>query len=167
MINIRHHDAPGGKFSCMVPSRPCGLDGRAIMQARFAMQKNAVSHFEIYADDPGKLGQFYTSLFDWTLEPMPQMNYTVIRTVQTDPKGMPTQTGGINGGILNVPGYKPGAWVNYVNVDSIDASVEKAQKLGAKVTKPKSPVPGMGWFAMLTDPQGNAFAMFQSNAQAK
>jgi len=25
----------------------------------------------------------------------------------------------------------------------------------------------MGWFAMLTDPQGNAFAMFQSDAQAK
>jgi hypothetical protein len=101
------------------------------------------------------------------LQPMPQMDYTMIRTVETDPKGMATQTGGINGGILSVPGYKPGAWVNYVNVESIDASVDKAQRLGAKVTKPKSPVPGMGWFAMLTDPQGNAFAMFQQDAQAK
>src|SRR6478672_12037167 len=131
------------------------------------MQKNAVSHFEIYADDPEKLGQFYTSLFDWTLQPMPEMNYTLIRSVETDPKGMPTQSGGINGGMLSVPGYKPGAWVNYVNVESIDASVAKAQKLGAKVTKPKSPVPGMGWFAMLIDPQGNAFAMFQSDEKAK
>lgn len=29
------------------------------------MRKNSVAHFEIYADDPVKLGQFYTSLFDW------------------------------------------------------------------------------------------------------
>ena len=35
---------------------------------------------------------------------MPQMDYTMIRTVETDPKGMATQTGGINGGILSVPG---------------------------------------------------------------
>jgi len=34
---------------------------------------------------------------------MPQMDYTMIRTVETDPKGMATQTGGINGGILSVP----------------------------------------------------------------
>ena len=131
------------------------------------MQKNAVSHFEIYADDTTKLGQFYTTLFDWQLQPVPDMNYTVIRTVENDAQDMPQQSGGINGGILSVPGYKPGAWVNYVNVESVDASVQKAVSLGATVTKPKSPVPGMGWFAMLTDPQGNAFAMFQQDSQAK
>ena len=31
------------------------------------MKKNNVSHFEIYADDPEKLGHFYTGLFDWNL----------------------------------------------------------------------------------------------------
>jgi len=77
------------------------------------MKKNAVSHFEIYADDTTKLGQFYTTLFDWQLQPVPEMSYTVIRTVETDAQGMPQQSGGINGGILSVPGYKPGAWVNY------------------------------------------------------
>ena len=129
--------------------------------------KNSVSHFEIYADDTNKLVQFYTTLFDWNVQPMPGSDYTLIRTVDTNADGMPVQTGGINGGILNVPGYKPGAWVNYVMVDAIDASVTKAVSLGAKVTKAKSPVPGMGWFAMLTDPQGNAFAMFQQDSQAK
>jgi predicted enzyme related to lactoylglutathione lyase len=57
--------------------------------------------------------------------------------------------------------------VNYVNVESLDASVEKAQKLGAKVTKGRSPVPGMGWFSMLIDPQGNHFALWQSDSNAK
>ncbi|MGE5617198.1 MAG: hypothetical protein ACM3X5_09800, partial [Bacillota bacterium] len=63
--------------------------------------------------------------------------------------------------------FKPGAWVSYVAVESLDASVAKAQKLGAKVTKPRAPVPGMGWFAMLVDPQGNNFAMWQTDSSAK
>jgi hypothetical protein len=32
--------------------------------------------------------------------------------------------------------------------------------------KPKTAVPNMGWFAMLTDPQGNGFAMWQSDSKA-
>ena len=132
------------------------------------MKKNSVAHFEIYADDPDKLEQFYTSLFDWTVERMPGMDYRLIKTVETDPKGMPTQTGGINGGLLKRPtGYEARAWVNYVNVESLDAAVDRAQKLGAKLMKGRSPVPGMGWFAMLTDPQGNPFALWQTDSNAK
>jgi len=33
--------------------------------------------------------------------------------------------------------------------------------------KEKSPVPGMGWFAMLIDPQGTPFAIWQSDSGAK
>jgi predicted enzyme related to lactoylglutathione lyase len=130
--------------------------------------KNSVAHFEIYADDTASLSKFYTALFDWQLQPMPGMDYTLVKTVQTDDKGMPTQTGGINGGLLKRPaGYNTRAWVNYVNVESLDASLARAQELGAKVTKGRSPVPGMGWFAMLTDPQGNDFALWQTDAAAK
>jgi len=132
------------------------------------MKKNSVAHFEIYADDPDALGKFYTSLFDWTIEPMAGMDYTLIRTVDTDAKGMPSQAGGINGGMMKRPaGYEGRAWINYVNVESLDASVDRAQKLGAKIMKGKSPVPGMGWFAMLIDPQGNPFAIWQSDSNAK
>jgi uncharacterized protein len=132
------------------------------------MGKNSVAHFEIYADDPDKLEQFYTNLFDWTFEPVPGMDYRIVKTVDTDAKGTPTQPGGINGGLVRRPtGYEGRAWVNYVNVDSVDQAVERAKKLGASVTRAKSPVPGMGWFAMLIDPQGNPFAVWQQDAQAK
>jgi predicted enzyme related to lactoylglutathione lyase len=132
------------------------------------MKKNFVAHFEIYADDPDKLGQFYTSLFDWTIERVPGMDYRWIKTVETDAKGMPSQAGGINGGMLKRPaGYEGREWVNYVNVESLEASIERAKKLGATVMKGKSPVPGMGWFAMLTDPQGNPFAIWQTDPKAK
>jgi predicted enzyme related to lactoylglutathione lyase len=37
------------------------------------MKKNTVSHFEIYADNPEALAKFYTQLFDWDVQPMPEM----------------------------------------------------------------------------------------------
>jgi predicted enzyme related to lactoylglutathione lyase len=130
--------------------------------------KNNVAHFEIYADDPAKLSKFYADLFDWQMQLMPGMDYTYIKTVETDAKGMPTQPGGVNGGMIKRPaGYHTKAWVNYVNVESLDASLKRAQELGARVMKPRAPVPGMGWFAMLTDPQGNEFAMWETDPGAK
>src|SRR5262249_55965812 len=132
------------------------------------MKKNSVAHFEIYADDPDALGKFYTSLFDWTIEPMAGMDYRLIRTVDTDAKRMPSQAGGINGGMKKRPaGHEARARINYIKAESLDANVEPAQKLGAKGLEGKSPVPGMGWFAMLIDPQGNPFAMWQSDSNAK
>jgi predicted enzyme related to lactoylglutathione lyase len=38
-------------------------------------------------------------------------------------------------------------------VDSIATYVEKTQKLGAKLTKGKTAVPGTGWFAMFMAPK--------------
>jgi predicted enzyme related to lactoylglutathione lyase len=132
------------------------------------MKKNSVGHFEIYADKVDTLAQFYSSLFDWSIEKMPNMDYHWIKTTETDEQGMPTKPGGINGGMIARPaGYGDRAWVNYVNVDSVDAAVAKATQLGAKVTKEKGAVPGMGWFAMFVDPEGNPFAVWQMDSNAK
>jgi predicted enzyme related to lactoylglutathione lyase len=130
-------------------------------------KKNPVVHFEIYADDPAKLAQFYKGLFDWTMEPLPGMDYQLIRTVDTDAKGMPTQAGGINGGMMRRPAPEVPGTINYVSVESLDGALERAQKLGAEVMKGRAAVPGRGWFVILQDPQGNAFALWQQDAQAK
>jgi len=130
--------------------------------------KNSVAHFEIYADDPDALTKFYTDLFDWQTQKMPNMDYTYVKTVDTNAQNMPTQPGGINGGLIRRPtGYKTKAWVNYVTVESLETSLKRAQELGAKVMKPRAPIPGIGWFAMLIDPQGNDFAIWQSDPGAK
>jgi len=50
---------------------------------------------------------------------------------------------------------------------SFEAAIERAKKLGATLMNEKSPVPGMDWFAMLTDPQGNPLAIWQSDSKAK
>jgi predicted enzyme related to lactoylglutathione lyase len=132
------------------------------------MRKNNVAHFEIYANDPKKLGRFYTDLFDWSLDPVPDMDYTLVKTVETDAKGAASQAGGINGGLMKRPkGYDTHAWLSYVNVESLDATIERAQKLGARVMKQRQAVPNMGWFAMLVDIEGNPFAIWQADKAAK
>ena len=128
--------------------------------------KNPVVHFEIYADNP-------ESAVPFLLEPV-RLDVRICagyglpdgETPETDERGM--ATGGINGGMVKRPeGFASGTVVNYINVESLDASVKRAQDLGAKVTKPRAAVPGMGWFAMLMDPQGNHFAMWQQDENAK
>ena len=131
------------------------------------MKKNTVSHFEIYANDPDKLTAFYTQLFDWDVQPVPGMDYRLVKAVDTGSDNRPTTPGAINGGIATRPqGYGVNGAVNYVMVDSIDAYVEKARALGATLTKGKTAVPGMGWFAMFTDPEGNHFAIFKDDKHA-
>jgi predicted enzyme related to lactoylglutathione lyase len=132
------------------------------------MSKNSVVHFEIYGDDPDALAKFYTGLFDWKVESVPGMDYRMVQTTATDASGHATSPGGINGGIAKRPaGYQMNGSANYVSVESIEATVEKAMKLGARVTKDKMAVPGMGWFAMLMDPQGNHFAIWKPDTNAK
>jgi predicted enzyme related to lactoylglutathione lyase len=127
---------------------------------------HGVVHFEIPADDPDALAGFYGNLFGWQIDKMPgEIEYWMVRTVPTDEKGMPTQPGGINGGLMRrmAPEHRP---VNYVNVESVADYVAKARDLGATVLMDKTPIPAMGWFAQLVDPQGNYFAMFQDDASA-
>jgi len=132
------------------------------------MKENNVVHFEIYANDPSALSRFYSSLFDWKIEQMPHMDYRWVQTVETDASRKPSEPGGINGGMIQRPeGYDGNAWISYVLVKSIEATTDRAQTLGAKLMKGKSAVPGMGWFAMFVDPQGNHFAIWQPDSNAK
>lgn len=123
--------------------------------------KNPVAHFEIPGNDPDKLSEFYSQLFDWHIEKVPgEYEYWMIHTVDTDDQGMTKQTGGINGGIARrmAPEQKP---LNYISVSSVDEYVEKARGMGANVMMDKTEVAGMGYFAQLVDPEGNMFAIWQ------
>jgi predicted enzyme related to lactoylglutathione lyase len=128
---------------------------------------HGIVHFEIPANDPEKLSKFYTDLFGWKIThyPMGDFNYWSVASGPTDQQGMPQEPGFINGGIAQrmSPDQRP---VNYTNVESVDDYVKKATGLGAKLIVGKMPVPGMGWFAQLTDPEGNVFGVWQTDASA-
>ncbi len=135
---------------------------------------HTVVHFEIPADDPERAAKFYRELFGWEIQrwsdpAKPEgsgagMEYWMVRTVPSDAQGQPTRPG-VNGGLMRrmVPGQTP---VNYIGVERVDDFVRNAERLGAKVVMPKTPVPGMGWFAQLQDTEGNVFAVWETNPAA-
>jgi uncharacterized protein len=118
---------------------------------------NPFVHVELHTQDPQKAKKFYGDLFDWKLEDVPGMDYTVIDVGET----------GRGGGIMKSP--MPDAlpqWVPYVMVDDVAASTEKAKSLGATVLQDVTEIPNIGWFSMLLDPTGAAFALFKPNMPA-
>ncbi len=127
---------------------------------------NPVAHFEIYADDPKKLSAFYADLFAWNITEVVGMEYWLVRTVPTDEKGVPTQAGGINGGLMKRPSAEMRSWFNYVYVPSIDEALRRLQALGGAVLRPKSAVPKNGWFAVVADPERNVFGIWQDDPNA-
>lgn len=120
---------------------------------------NPIVHFELPADDPKTLIDFYGKVFGWKIERMsPQSEYW---TVVTSESGV----GSINGGILkrSVPTQNA---LNYVRVDSIDEHCRKVERRGGRITHQRQPIPGIGWFAIAADPEGNQFGLFQEDHQA-
>jgi len=125
------------------------------------MVDHTIVHFEIPADNVEKLRKFYSKLFGWKIEKLPEpMEYWMIETVPVDKKGMPVRPG-VNGGMMKrqQPEHKP---VNYIAVESVDEYTKKIEALGGKVLVPKMEVPGIGWWALALDPEGNQFAILQS-----
>lgn len=120
--------------------------------------KHTIVHFEIPADDTERARKFYSGLFGWRFSTLPGFDdYWVFDT------GDPDQDAG--GGILARQAAGQGI-IHYVQVESVDDYVTKAQELGGQVILPKSPVPGMGWFAQLLDTEGNSFAIWEGDRSA-
>jgi predicted enzyme related to lactoylglutathione lyase len=128
---------------------------------------STIVHFEIPADNPERAAKFYRELFGWKINKWENPNgieYWMVETVPTNEQGMPIRQG-VNGGMMPrmYPSQQP---VNYIAVASVDDAVAKAERLGAKVMMGKTPVPGMGWFAQLTDPEGNVIAVWETDPAA-
>ncbi len=115
---------------------------------------NPFVHIELETKDVDKSKKFYTSLFDWKLEDIPGMDYTIINVGE-----------GTGGGMMKNPmPENPDIWLPYVLVDDVAASTEKAKSLGATVVKDITEVPDMGWFSVILDPTGAAFGLWQAKA---
>jgi uncharacterized protein len=121
-----------------------------------------VVHFEIPFDDKARAIKFYASAFDWQLKDMPEMNYVMAQSVAVGEDQMPKEPGAINGG-LTERSKEASAPVVYVDVPSIDDAIRQVQAAGGTVVTPKTPIPGMGAFARVTDTEGNVVGLYSQN----
>lgn len=118
-----------------------------------------VSWNELVSTDKVGSVQFYNQLFGWTtedMEPAPGTTYTFFK--QGD---RPV------GGLIPMPEEAKGAptmWMGYITVANLRESVAKARSLGAKICKDITTLP-MGSFAIVTDPQGATFGLWEFSDQ--
>jgi len=128
-------------------------------QAKKSKAPTSIIWFEIPADKPERARKFYSALFGWKISKFPGMgDYWHINTGGADASP--------DGGMM--PRKHPEQPItDYVNVESVDKSAAKVEKLGGKICLEKTAVPEMGYFAVCADTEGNTFAIWERNSSAK
>ena len=111
---------------------------------------------ELMTPDTKKAQDFYTTLFGWSAQKhdMGGMTYTIFMAGDNN-----------IGGMMQTPpdkaGQVPPHWMSYICVEDVEKTLEKAKNLGATVKVPVTTVPGMGRFAIISDPTGAHIAFWQ------
>lgn len=116
--------------------------------------------FEIPADGIDRAKKFYGSLFGLKFAKLPaaRQDYWHIDTGGKDASP--------DGGMM--PRMHPQQPItNYISVPSVNNAAAKVEKLGGTVCKSKTVVPGMGYFAICLDTEGNTFALWEMNDRAR
>ncbi|OLD03311.1 hypothetical protein AUG19_03920 [archaeon 13_1_20CM_2_54_9] len=120
-------------------------------------KEHTLVHFEIPATDPSKVARFYEQLFGWKFNKWEGANMDYWLISHKDAQSADDTLGGLYKRNMPQEGF-----LNYFNVKSIDDSIKSATNLGASVIMAKQEIPNIGYSAVLKDPDGNTFALFQS-----
>ncbi len=125
--------------------------------------KNRVVHFEIGAEDPKELSEFYRKALGWEINEWPGSNYWMVGT-END-----RSVGAINGGIMKR--YEQEKTINTIETENIEATIKDITDAGGKVVKPVADMEMgekdiMRW-CYCEDPQGNIFGLMQMVKTAK
>ena len=113
-------------------------------------------HLEIPAGDTARAREFWGSLFGWQWQTFEgPTEYHMTRLSET------------SGGAIYAPDPpdKRGPRV-YFDVDDINAGCARVNELGGESGE-AMPVPGMGWFSLCKDTEGNEFGLWQIDSEAR
>ena len=112
-------------------------------------------HLELPAGDTARAREFWGSLFGWQWQDFggPTEYYT-------------TQFAETQGGAIYAPDPpdRRGTRV-YFDVDDIQQGNARVRELGGEAGEAMA-VPGMGWFSLCKDSEGNEFGLWQTDPEA-
>lgn len=109
---------------------------------------NPVVHFEILGSDAAKTQAFYRDLFGWTINADNPMEYGIVEGGD----------GGIGGGVGATQDGSHLVTV-YVQVQDLQAALDRAVELGGRVVLPVTDVPNVVALAQFADPDGNVVGL--------
>ena len=119
----------------------------------------AIGWLDLTVEDAPRLCDFYAAVTGWRPEPVPMGDYSDWAMI--DPA-----SGEARAGVCHARGGNaglPAAWLVYVVVADLDASVAAAVERGGELLLgPKAM--GESRYAVLRDPAGAAFALWQNGA---
>jgi uncharacterized protein len=111
-----------------------------------------VGWHELLADDWERVFPFYGDIFGWRktyAESGPAQTYQLV-----------SAGGQTIGGMFNKRPIEPVPyWLNYFNVDDLDAAAERVKRAGGLIMEGPLEVSGRNWIARCRDSQGAAFAL--------
>jgi uncharacterized protein len=139
---------PGGAMLCVWEPRNHIGAGRV-------NDLGCMSWNDLQTGDPEAAGEFYRALFGWETEPIDDNGAVVYITIKN--------AGSTNGGFTPLSEERrdaPSFWLPYFSVSSCDETVEKVKGAGGMLFAGPMEVPA-GRFAVLGDPHGAAFAVFE------
>lgn len=117
------------------------------------MAQHSFCHVEWSVTDLARAKTFFSGLFNWTFQEYGE-TYLMIQTPGED----------IGGGLMKEDKINHGSSPRiFVLVEDVQPYLDKVVGLGGKVAFPKTEIPGVGWFGMLNDPDGNVVGLFQSS----
>lgn len=114
---------------------------------------------ELMTSDVEAAKRFYASVVGWTTQPFGgNSNYEMFVGVK-----------GPQAGVMVLPDDAknmgaPPQWLSYVGTPHLIETVERAAALGGRVVKAPWDIPDVGRVAILSDPQGATFALYQPAA---
>jgi predicted enzyme related to lactoylglutathione lyase len=106
-----------------------------------------VAWFEVLGKDADALGRFYGDLFQWKIEDAP-MNYKLATADGERPQG----------GIGEDPTGGSGHVTFYVEVEDLQATLDKAERLGGRTVMPPNDVMDTA-IALFEDPEGHTIGL--------
>lgn len=115
---------------------------------------------ELMCDDTAAMKAFYSSVAGWDLMPMAvgEIDYTLLVVAGG---GQQDAVGGLCA--KQAPG--PSAWLPYVSVVDVDATLRQAGDLGATIIAPAMDVGDFGRCGIFQDPGGAVLAVYQQKGE--
>jgi predicted enzyme related to lactoylglutathione lyase len=123
------------------------------MGERTSHAPGSFSWTDLGAADAEAAKCFYGGLFGWSFEDMPIPGGGFYSIARLDGKEAAA--------IYGMRAEQPPAWLSYITVEDVDAAAARAAELGASAIQEPMDVMEAGRMAVLQDPTGAVFALWQ------
>jgi predicted enzyme related to lactoylglutathione lyase len=112
--------------------------------------------YDVMTTDDKAAASFYGKVIGWEARDsgIPGRSYTIL-----------SMGSSMVGGLMPIPAEAAGAqpaWMGYIGVHDVDAHTSRVEQAGGAIHRNPEDIPGVGRFAVVADPQGAVFVLFQA-----